>query len=109
MEKEEESKIHNFYHSFTFHVKLCFMHRVHRWDHWKKEGNLVEEENLAKEKDVGIIIHSPLKPTLALIGQTINGQEIVGICVVNVECRDASVEKDVGKEVVVEEHELKRL
>ncbi|XP_057865448.2 uncharacterized protein LOC131073097 [Cryptomeria japonica] len=116
MEEEGEGKTYNFYGRFTFHVKLCFKRRVHWWDGWKKEGDSVEEENPAKEKDVGILICSPLEPALALIGQTVNGREVVGIRVVKVEhhdspCIDAGISKlkDVEKVVVVKEGELKRL
>lgn len=116
MEEEGEGKTYNFYGSFTFHVKLCFKRHVHWCDGWKKEGDSVEEEDLVKEKDVGILICSPLEPALALIGHTVNGREVIGIRVVKVECHDSpyidagiSKLKDAEKEVVVEEDELKRL
>ncbi|GLJ05887.1 hypothetical protein SUGI_0027430 [Cryptomeria japonica] len=78
MEEEGEGKIHNFYVSFTFHVKLCFKRHVHWWDGWKKEGNSVEKENPTKEKDVGILICSPLELALAFTIQTVNGQKLLG-------------------------------
>lgn len=59
------------------------------WLEEKGELNGRGESN--KEKDVGILICSYLEPSLVVIGQTVNGQEVVGICVVKVESCDASV------------------